>query len=215
MTIKGERVKGRGTSRRGTRWERFYKEDPRTLKAPPTAFSKISSELIRKNRIKNVIDLGCGVGRDSAVLAKAAKLVIGVDLAFSGAKTARKRSKRAFSLIQVDSRCLPLKDDSIGAIYCFGLLHEFTGRCAGKSVSATMDEIYRALRPKGMLFLTVLAGNPRSGLPHVRLFNKRMVGKVTHAFKRACETICEDIGCTGNRSYRIWRGIYRKRQKVR
>lgn len=176
-------------------------------------FSKWAASHYRRDKARIILDLGCGRGRDSRVLAAAGFKVIGADLAMSCLKPgARKtRGKRGIPVVQADSRSLPFTVCSFDCVYCFGLLHEFLGSNAGKGVRRTMSEVSRLLRPDGLLALAVLAGDPRKGLPHVRLFTEAMLDADTKGFTCLAKRKCDDIGCTGRSGYRIWRGLYRKR----
>ncbi len=173
---KGARVKVQGESGCATRWEGFFRKDPRTIDAPPANFAEHAASFFRRKGARIVLDLGCGAGRDTMALAGNRFDVIGADLARSGLRIAKDRTstKHIKGLVQADSRKLPFRDSSFEGIYCFGLLHEFTGRGAAVSVARTMSEARRVLKPGGLLALAVLAGDPKTGLPHVRLFTERM-----------------------------------------
>jgi ubiquinone/menaquinone biosynthesis C-methylase UbiE len=112
--------------------------------------------------------------------------------------------------MQADAHQLPCSPSSFDGVYCFGLLHEFTGPSAVEDVNSVMKEVARVLRPKGKLVLAVLAGEPDQGLPHVRLFNEAMLDKATGKLTCLEKRIVNDIGCTGSSDYRVWRGAYVK-----
>lgn len=200
--------------RDGTRWEMFFKEDRRTIDAPPSDFAEHASVLFKRYKVRTVLDLGCGAGRDTMALAGKSIAVIGADLAWSGLQIARSKScsKQVRGLVQSDSRNLPFRDASFDGVYCFGLLHEFTGPDAAKSVARTMSEAIRALRPGGFLALAVMAGRPRAGLPHVRLFSESMLGGAVRSWHELEKRCGKDTGCTGRKDYLVWKCLYRKKR---
>jgi ubiquinone/menaquinone biosynthesis C-methylase UbiE len=194
-----------------TRWQQFYQEDPRVLAAGHSHCAGYAAKCFQSKDNRKILDLGCGVGRDSVFLAASGFHVVSLDMARSGLDHARKRSApQPLPLVQADARCLPCADASFDGVYCFGLLHEFTDPSADEDVDRVMSEILRVLCPNGMLVLAVLAGEPDQGMPHVRLFNEVIFDKATNGFTCMDKQVMSDIGCTGNSDYRIWRGAYVK-----
>lgn len=194
-----------------TRWNNFYKNDPRTCSAPPTFCSCLAAKRFETIQAREILDLACGMGRDTTIFAQKGFNAIGTDLSHFAIEQARvnfSSQKHPPSFVMSDARYLPFFDSSFDGIYCFGLLHEFTNENAPRDVDKIMREIERTLRPKGILFLSVLAGNSEDGMPHVRLFNEGMYDEVVIKFQCLDKKLCSDIGCTGNNDYRIWRGIY-------
>jgi ubiquinone/menaquinone biosynthesis C-methylase UbiE len=190
----------------------FFREDPRVLFAPPTECATFAATEFERRAVSTVLDLGRGMGRDSRLLTDAGFSVTRVDAAQSGLEIARQiRGERApaVQFIKADARRLPFADSSFDAVYCFGLLHEFTGERRDADVAAVMREIRRALRPDGLLVLAVLAGDPSEGLPQVWLFSEEMFDEVIAAFRTIEKCRVRDVGCTGSPDYVIWRGFFR------
>ena len=48
-----------------TRWQKFYIEDERVRNAPPTLCSVHAAQIFSRNQKRKILDLGCGIGRDS------------------------------------------------------------------------------------------------------------------------------------------------------
>lgn len=101
-----------------------------------------------------VLDLACGLGRVSRVLAARGAKVVGVDNAFAMLEAARKNlgnHRAKASLVQGASSVLPFADGAFRAVVCFGLL-EHLPRALQEQ---TLAEAFRVLAPGGALFLVV------------------------------------------------------------
>jgi len=137
-----------------TRWQQFYKEDERVKSAPATYCARHAAEVFVQRDKRVILDLGCGTGRDSTYLVKQGLFVVGVDLAGAGLGIAKRTRKDEMNWIQADARQLPFRNSSFEGLYCFGLLHEFTGESRENDVRGVMREIHRVLRSLGVLVLT-------------------------------------------------------------
>lgn len=189
-----------------TRWQQFYKDDPRVLTAPASHCVYRAITFFRQYQCQIVLDLGCGVGRDTHVLASHMSLTIGVDRASAGlALTSSHQPSRThpMAFLCADARTLPFASESFDAIYCYGLLHEFVSECAPADVQQVLHEITRLLHPGGLFVLTVLAGEPCHGLPHVRLFTPAMFTALLSGYNCLERTTYADMGCTGQTDYTI------------
>ncbi len=98
---------------------------------------------------KKIMDLGCGFGTDSIILAKFAKSVTGVDI-LKYEEWKHFKSKK-IKFLQGDSTRLPFKDNSFDGVYLKDLLHHI------KTVGKTLDEIKRITKPGGSI--VILEGN--------------------------------------------------------
>ncbi|MHB8157164.1 MAG: class I SAM-dependent methyltransferase [Desulfocucumaceae bacterium] len=196
------------------RWTGFYAEDPRVLSAPRSLCSEYAASKFRKHDCSSILNLGCGVGRDSFYLASQGLNVFSLDSAYTGLVKAQSLVPADHAnkcrLIQGDALSLPFSDACFDGIYCFGLLHEFLPPDCDQAVEKVLSEASRVLRPQGLLILAVLAGDPTAGLPHVRLFTQEMTNFETYGLKCLETTKYHDIGCTGSNDYLIWRGLYQK-----
>jgi len=196
------------------RWTNFYTEDPRVLSAPRSLCSEYAASEFRKHDCSSILDLGCGVGRDSFYLASQGLNVISLDSAYTGLFKAQSLVPADYSikcrLIRGDALMLPFPNACFDGIYCFGLLHEFLPPDCDQAVEQVLKEAFRVLRDQGLLVLAVLAGDPTAGLPHVRLFTREMTNFEAYGLKCLAITKYRDIGCTGSNDYLIWRGLYKK-----
>ncbi len=196
-----------------TRWQKWYLEDERLPSIPPSHCAQAAADLFSEHGRQVILDLGRGVGRDALYLSQHGFTVVGVDAAESAVSIAhRLKGERHLEalLIQADGRKLPFADASFDGIYCFGLLHEFTGEARDQDVRAVMGQIHRVLAWEGILILTVSSGDPEVGMPAVRLFTEQMFDEATQSFRLVDKREVEDIGCTGREDYWVWRGVFTK-----
>jgi ubiquinone/menaquinone biosynthesis C-methylase UbiE len=201
-----------------TRWDEWYSEqnlskDTRILATPASRSAEIAaSEFLARGK-QRILDLACGIGRDTFHLEKSGLSVIGVDASWNGLKAAQQsidqRGAKA-QLVTGDARLLPFKNAYFEGIYCFGLLHEFTSPDKGKNVRLVISEIKRVLHKAGILILTVAAGDPEAGLPQVQLFTRQMFEQTMAGWHTLEIKAFDDIGCTNRTDYHIWFGCFEK-----
>ena len=95
-----------------------------------------------------VADIGCGPGRDVALLRRRGLHVVGVDLSQGMLQEAQKRV--GGDLVQADMRALPFPASSVDGVWlCAALLH-----IPLQQVDATLREIRRVMRA-GPLYVSV------------------------------------------------------------
>jgi SAM-dependent methyltransferase len=202
-----------------TRWNEWYRDenlerDARILAAQPSQCARQAADLFRERDARRILDLACGVGRDTRFLSAAGFEGIGVDAAFNGVWTAR-RVGRGGAFVTADAGGLPFAGGALDGVYCFGLLHEFTGEDREACVRRVMDEAARVLRPGGLLVVTALAGDPQAGLPQVQLFSREMFERALRGWKVVEVKRYADIGCTGREDYEIWMGVAEREIEMR
>jgi SAM-dependent methyltransferase len=98
---------------------------------------------------RDVLDLGCGSGYGTAMLAEQARSVVGVDVstaAISHAQTSYSRPNASFRSIAPDER-LPFETASFDTVICFQVI-EHVG-----NEDQFVSEIFRVLRPEGVAVL--------------------------------------------------------------
>jgi len=138
----------------GKQWDKIYKEKGKVFRKPQEDIPKIV-KLLKKKRIKRVLDLGCGSGRHTVYLARKDFRVYGIDIAEEGIKIAKEWLKR--EKLQANLRVgsiykkLPYKDNLFDAIISTNTIHH----AKIKDIRKAVKEIERALKPKGLIFITV------------------------------------------------------------
>jgi SAM-dependent methyltransferase len=201
-----------------TRWDAWFSDDnlakdKRISAAPPSQSAENAARAFLTREKRLILDLACGIGRDTFYLESRGLAVIGVDASFHGLRVAQrvKAERDAVSaLIMADARHLPFEDGSFEGVYCFGLLHEFTSASQEEDVEGVMGEVKRLLCDKGILILTVLSGEPEVGLPAVQLYTRQMFEEATKSFRALEVTMYDDVGCTGRTDYHVWYGMFEK-----
>jgi SAM-dependent methyltransferase len=99
---------------------------------------------------RRVLDVACGSGYGSALLAAGAASVTGVDLAPAAIAQARARYAAIGNLefVAADCTTLPLASGSVDAVVSFETLEHIHGQ------EAFLDEVARVLAPDGLLVLS-------------------------------------------------------------
>jgi ubiquinone/menaquinone biosynthesis C-methylase UbiE len=202
----------------GTRWDKWFSDDnlakdKRILAAPPSKSAEKAARAFLARDIRFVLDLACGIGRDTFFLEGRGLGVIGVDASFNGLRVAQRvKAERGSvpTLVMADARYLPFKDGSFEGVYCFGLLHEFTAESQDEDVARVMGEVKRLLCDEGTLAITILSGEPEAGLPAVQLYSRQMFEDATKGLQAIEVQVYDDIGCTGRPDYRVWYGFFEK-----
>ena len=138
-------------------WERHYskpKRLPEWLKKP-VPFVVETLHAFKNHKFRDVLDLGCGVGRHCVHLAENGFEVVGLDVSVSALRTAKEwiREKKVtnVNLLRGSMTDLPLGDNCFDVVISVSVV-----RHAMKDhIKKATDEIHRVLRENG-LFLTNL-----------------------------------------------------------
>jgi SAM-dependent methyltransferase len=99
---------------------------------------------------QRVLDVACGEGYGSALLARHAKDVVGVDVSPAAIEHATREYADVRNVRFVNASCteLPLADASVDLVVSFETIEHITGQ------ERFMDEVARVLAPGGMLLLS-------------------------------------------------------------
>ena len=110
----------------------------------------------KKEGVKTILDLGCGLGRHTLYFAENGFQVSAVDLsedAVHATQSLQKENHVQFSCLTADMMSLPFPENSFDAVFSYRVIsHQDT-----PGVKAVIGEITRVLKPEGRLFVTLCA----------------------------------------------------------
>ncbi len=141
--VNAERIMGRTVSS-GQRGSEQYFHDLETQRF--RSHRHLPSWIASMRPGGHVLEIGCGIGLDSARMATHGMQVTALDLTLLGAATAHRRAVQHgwdAHYLCASGDALPFPDQSFDYVYSFGVLHHApdTQRC--------IDEAYRVLKPGG------------------------------------------------------------------
>lgn len=97
----------------------------------------------------DTLDMACGEGYGSSLLAKKAKSVVGVDISPQAIEHAQSTYKAEnLSFLEGDAAAIPLPDASVDFVVSFETIEHL------RNQEKMLDEIRRVLRPNGLLMLS-------------------------------------------------------------
>ncbi len=139
-------------------WENNFANKPEMFGLDPSTAATKSLELFKKNKIKNIIELGAGLGRDTIFFAKNSIHVEALDYSFSAIKTINQKVEKnnLFNFVSTKvfdiRKKIPFPDNSIDGcfshmLYCMALSTE--------EINNLNNEICRVLKPNGINIYTV------------------------------------------------------------
>ena len=113
-------------------------------------------DFLKKNKCKNVLDLGCGVGSHALQLTKNGFSVTGFDISEEGVKVARKlfsetKLKGEFVVGSIHNE-FPFAENTFDCVLSLRTINHATK----DEIEFTANEIFRVLKPGGFLFLTTI-----------------------------------------------------------
>lgn len=114
-------------------------------------------KVFKKNKYINVLDLGCGTGRHTILLAEEGFNVHAIDISKTGIDILNNKiSKLGISNVKTcisDMRMLPYENSSFDAVICVLTIDHGTTW----QVKKTIEEIYRVLRSGGILIVDFMS----------------------------------------------------------
>ena len=149
-------------------WDETYKIEE-FFGAKPSLFAENSLEIFKEAGVKNLLELGCGQGRDTWLFARNGIKVYAIDYSDAGICQMRDKAKekaldKLITLKVRDvRRGIPLPDESIDAIYshmffCMEFLED--------EIFGIFQECLRVLRPGGLNIFSVRSEHD----PHYQKF---------------------------------------------
>lgn len=173
-------------------------ENPREDTAFPVEYAfHLLGDLVGRT----VIDLGCGDGTNTVILASLGARVYSIDisresLALTGERSAANKVDRRVTLLHSDAMAIPIEAGMVDAILCTGLLHQV-------DPIKTARQIRRVLKPGGVaVFDEATAGpTPFAAIKHLLPRPEDMDGHENQdpLSVRKVNAICRAVGVPGRR----------------
>ena len=116
---------------------------------PANNFAKRAYKIIERKNFKNVLDLGCGDGRDSIFFVKKGLKVTAVDFSESGIRKLKFIDTKNIHCIKKDIRKINFKSNSFYIIYAHLSLHYFDD----KTTIDIFRKLYKTLKSGGYIFI--------------------------------------------------------------
>ncbi|OUX41075.1 hypothetical protein CBE37_05465 [bacterium TMED277] len=166
----------------------------------PSYSAKIALEFFKKNNIRNIIELGAGLGRDCIFFADNLINTIAIDNSFSGIKIINEKIKKLNLSKYISTQVfdirkkLPFEDNSIDACYSHML---YCMALTDSDLENLNKEIWRVLKPNGLNIYTVRNtsdGDYKNGVHRgenlyendgfiIHFFSKDKVNQLLNGFK--------------------------------
>jgi cyclopropane fatty-acyl-phospholipid synthase-like methyltransferase len=135
-------------------WESIFREKGKFFSLPYENMGKIV-KLMKKYKIKRVLDLGCGSGRNTLYLAKNGFDVYGMDNSKSGLRYTKEcLIKSNLKAKLKNASCykrFPYKNNFFDAVISIQVIHH----AKIDEIKFCISEIERILKPDGLVFITV------------------------------------------------------------
>ena len=181
-------------------WEINFSNKPEMFGLEPSYSAKIALEFFKKNNIRNIIELGAGLGRDCIFFADNLINTIAIDNSFSGIKIINEKIKKLNLSKYISTQVfdirkkLPFEDNSIDACYSHML---YCMALTDSDLENLNKEIWRVLKPNGLNIYTVrntLDGDYKNGILRgenlyendgfiIHFFSKDKVNQLLNGFK--------------------------------
>lgn len=139
------------------RWEAAFDEQPERYGSEASVPARATLALLQHHRVRDLLELGAGQGRDATFFAAAGLAVTTADFARVAVVTIREKATIAgltnrLSVLEGDLRePLPLDDESFDACYSHML---FCMAFREPELHALASEVWRVLRPGGLCVYT-------------------------------------------------------------
>ena len=190
-------------------WEINFSNKPEMFGLEPSYSAKIALEFFKKNNIRNIIELGAGLGRDCIFFADNLINTIAIDNSFSGIKIINEKIKKLNLSKYISTQVfdirkkLPFEDNSIDACYSHML---YCMALTDSDLENLNKEIWRVLKPNGLNIYTVRNtsdGDYKNGVHRgenlyendgfiIHFFSKDKVNQLLNGFKNLKIENCEE-----------------------
>ena len=139
-------------------WEKNFLIKTEMFGLEPSFPAKKAIELFKEHKIKKIIELGAGLGRDTIYFAKNLIHVVALDYSQSGIEVINQKAKKnslsnfiTTNFFDVRKK-LPFEDNSVEACYSHML---YCMALTTSELENLNNEIYRVLKPNGINIYTV------------------------------------------------------------
>jgi len=139
-------------------WEQIYKEEGPVQIEPSEKIVNLV-DFFKKEKVKKILDHGCGTGRHVKYLAEQGFNVIGTDYSEKALQHAKLLTSGLdnVELIQTDMDSIPYKDGVFDAI----ISNHVIQHALKAKMDKTFYEIERALKDNGLLFMSTISRKHR------------------------------------------------------
>jgi ubiquinone/menaquinone biosynthesis C-methylase UbiE len=138
-------------------WELAWKEQRWAETSPPLPVIVDFTNDLKREGAKRVLDLGCGAGRHSILLADEGFQVVALDISETALKTLEARLKSAsidnVTLVKHEMWDLPFVDDYFDGVICTNVLHH--GKLA--QIKQATKEVHRVMKRGASAFVVALS----------------------------------------------------------
>ena len=169
-------------------WELAWREERWAETSPPLPAVVDFAGDLKREGAKRVLDLGCGAGRHSMVLANAGFQVVALDISETALKTLEARLKTGsidnVTLVRHDMADLPFTDGYFDGVICTNVLHH--GKLV--EIKQAIGELRRVMRGGAAGFIVALSaadfrkGNGRRLETNTYIFTEGDEQGIVHHF---------------------------------
>lgn len=169
-------------------WELAWREARWEETSPPLPELVEYAKDLKREKAKTILDLGCGAGRHSILLAKQRFRVVALDISETALKTLDARLKAAritnVALVKHEMWKLPFIDGYFDGVVCTNVLHH--GKLA--EIRQAIRELQRVMRKGASAFIVALSekdfrkGNGKRLEPNTYVFTEGEERGIIHHF---------------------------------
>ena len=139
-------------------WEKNFSSKPEMFGLEPSISAKKALKLFQEKKIKKIVEIGAGLGRDTIFFAKNSIHTTALDYSSSGIEIINQKIKKNNLKDYISTKLFdvrqkrPFKDNSIEACYSHML---YCMALTNKDLEKLNNEIRRILKPDGINIYTV------------------------------------------------------------